>query len=142
MLKQILSITGKPGLFKMVTANGHVLVVEDIKSGKRFSVSPREKVISLGDVAMYTIDEDKPLPEIFEACYKINEGKPLDLKSLQNGGKLSEEFGKVLPEYDRDRVYQSDIKKMFTWYNALLEAGFTSFVESKEEEKETPETDE
>ena len=141
MLREILSITGKPGLFKIVTHNGRVLIVEDIKNGKRFAVSPRDKVVSLGDVAMYTTGEDLPLPEIFENCYKVNEGKTVDVKALQADGGLAEAFAAVVPDYDRDRVYPSDIRKMFTWYNALVEAGFTTFTEP-EDAAEEPKTEE
>lgn len=139
MLREILSITGKPGLFKIVTHNGRVLVVEDLQTMKRFPVSPRDKVVALGDVAMYTDGDDKPLPEIFEACYKANDGKPVDIKALQANGGLAEAFATVLPDYDRDRVYGSDIRKMFTWYNALVAAGFTMFVRAEENTKEEAE---
>lgn len=145
MLKEILSITGKPGLFKIVSHNGRSLIVEDIKTKKRFPVSAREKVISLGDVAMYTTGDDLPLPEIFERCYKVNEGKTVDLKALVSAGTLPEAFEAVVPDFDRDRVYTSDIRKMFMWYNTLVEAGFTQFVESEESaeaEKEEPEAKE
>lgn len=142
MLQDILSITGKPGLFKIITHNGRVLVVEDLKTKKRFPVSPRDKVVSLGDVAMYTTGEDLPLPEIFERCYKVNEGKIVDVKTLQNEGKLGDAFAEVVPDYDRDRVYQSDIRKMFIWYNALVEAGYTTFVEAEKTEEEAEKTEE
>lgn len=140
MLREILSITGKPGLFKIVTHNGRMLLVEDIQTKKRFPVSPRDKVVSLGDVAMYTVGEDLPLPEIFERCYKVNEDKVVDVKAKQADGTLTEAFAEVVPDYDRDRVYPSDIRKMFTWYNALVNAGFTTFVkEEKEAENEDKE---
>ena len=136
MLREILSITGKPGLFRIITHNGRVLVVEDLKTNKRFPVSPRDKVISLGDVAMYTVGEDLPLPEIFERCYKANEGKTVDVKALQADGKLADAFAAFVPDFDRDRVYTSDIRKMFTWYNTLVDAGFTTFVEKEEADPE------
>lgn len=136
MLREILSITGKPGLFRLVSHNGRMLVVEELNSGKRFPVSPRDKVVSLGDVAMYTTEEDLPLPEIFERAYKVYEGKQFDLKAVKSNSELADAFAAVVPDFDRDRVYPSDMRKMFTWYNVLVGAGFTTFTEKEEETEE------
>lgn len=135
MLKTILSITGKPGLFKIVTNGKNMLLVEDLISGKRYPAHSRDKIVSLGDISMYTDSDDLPLSEILEAARKLYDGKPVDLKALIAAGSLRDEFAKVLPTYDRERVYEGDIKKFFSWYNLLLQAGFTTFVDTPAEEE-------
>lgn len=131
MLKKILSITGKPGLFKIVSNGKNALIVEDILSHKRFAAHGRDKIVSLGDISMYTTGEDVPLPEIFEKARELYDTKPVDFKTLQAEGKLREEFEKVLPDFDQDRVYDGDIRKFFSWYNLLLQAGITEFVDQE-----------
>lgn len=133
MLKEILAITGKPGLFKIVSHSGKSLIVEDLSSAKRFPVSVRDRVVSLGDIAMYTEEDDKPLGEILESIYKKEDGKPLDIKEIISNSGLKEQFALYLPDFDRERVHDSDIKKLFTWYNLLVSNGFTSFVEREED---------
>ena len=135
MLKEILSITGKPGLFKILASNKRTLVVEDMVSKKRFPLGQRDKVVCLGDIAMYTVGEDLPLGEILDRVYATEEGKPVDVKSLDNDG-LREEFAKAVEDFDRDRVYPTDIKKLFNWYNLLIGQGFSKFTEEKPAEEE------
>lgn len=140
MLREIISITGKPGLFKMIGHGNRRIIVEDITSGKRFPALERDKIISLADIAMYTRGEDKPLNEILDNVYAKQEGKLIDIKGLVDNGKLRETFAVFLPDFDEDRVHDSDIKKLFSWYNLLVGAGFTKFT--KEEEKEGEAEDE
>lgn len=137
MLREILSISGKPGLFKIVKQGNRMLIVEDLKTKKRFPVMQRDKVISLGDIAMYTQAEDKPLGEILDLVYENAGGKEIDIKELAATGKLRDKFAEILPDFDNDRVHDTDIKKLFTWYNLLLESGMTKFTE--EEKKGEPE---
>ena len=139
MLKEILAITGKPGLFKIVSSNGKTLIVEELVSGKRFPVSPRDRVVSLGDIAMYTVEDDKPLGEILETIYAKEGGKKVDVKEIVEGEGLKARFETYVPDFDKDRVHDSDIKKLFSWYNLLVDKGFTKFTE---EEKETKQEDE
>lgn len=139
MLREILSITGKPGLYKIITPGKRTLVVEDLVSKKRFPLSNRDRVVCLGDIAMYTVGEDLPLDTILERVYAVEEGKPVDVKALDNDG-LREEFAKAVEDFDRDRVYPSDIRKLFNWYNLLISEGFTKFKEETPEE-ETPEAE-
>ena len=136
MLKEILSITGKPGLFKIVNHSGKTLIVEELTSGKRFPVSPRDRIVALGDIAMYTESDDKPLGEILDAVYANEDGKKIDVKGVIAGEGLKAKFAEIVPDFDRDRVHDSDIKKLFTWYNLLLDNGFTKFTEEVEETKE------
>ena len=136
-MREILAITGKPGLFKIVSHTGKSLIVEDLVSGKKFPVSPRDRVMSLGDIAMYTESEDKPLGEILDAVYAKENGNKLDVKEIISGEGLKSKFGEIVPDFDKERVHDSDIKKLFTWYNLLLEKGYTKFTE-EQEETETP----
>lgn len=138
MLRQILSITGRPGLFKIVSQGNRSLIVEDITTGKRFPALARDKVVSLGDIAMYTDSEDLPLGKILDRVYARYEGKPVDVKTLQKEGGLREAFAGVVPDFDRDRVYDNDIKKLFNWYNLLIAAGYNKFEEEQAAEVDTP----
>lgn len=142
MLKKILSITGRPGLFEIVSQGKNAIIVEDLGTKRRFPALSRDKIVALGDIAIYTEHEEKPLAEVFEEVYKYSGGKPVEIAPLVKEKKLKEVFGEILPEFDRDRVHDSDIKKLFSWYNILLGAGFTKFVEEeKEETEETPKED-
>lgn len=134
MLREILSITGKPGLFRLLSQGKGNIIVEELGTSRRFPVSAREKVISLGDIAMYTESGDTPLGEILDKVYARNEGKVIDVKPLSSKkGGLKEEFAAVVEDFDRDRVHDSDIKKLFQWYNLLVQAGYTTFTEPEEE---------
>lgn len=138
MLREILAITGKPGLFRIVSQGNKMLVVEELKTKKRFPAHSRDKVVSLGDIAMYTDSGDKPLGEILDLVYARNEGKAIDVKKLIADGSLRDEFEAVIPDFDKERVYDNDIKKLFTWYNILLDAGMTKFAEETDEVAEAP----
>lgn len=137
MLKEILSITGKPGLYKIITPGKRTLLVEDMVSKKRFPLGARDRVVCLGDIAMYTVGEDLPLDKILDRVYAVEDGKKIDVKAMDND-MLREEFAKAVEDFDRDRVYPSDIKKLFNWYNLLISEGYTKFTEedtnSSEEE--------
>lgn len=136
MLKEILAITGKPGLYKIVSHNGKTLIVEEMTSGKRFPVSTRDRVVSLGDIAMYTTGDDKALGEILDIIYKKENGEKLDVKGITENPGLKVKFEEYLPDFDKERVHDSDVKKLFNWYNLLTGSGFTKFTE--EENIETP----
>lgn len=140
MLKNILSISGRPGLFRLVNRGKNMLIVESIGSGKRVPAYAHDKVISLGDVSIYTEDEDVPLATVLESVKEKNGGKAVDIKALGSDGEVREYFAEILPDFDREKVYTSDIKKLLTWYNQLLEAGITDFVLAAEE-AEAGETD-
>ena len=140
MLKTILSISGRPGLFRLVNRGKGMLIVEELATGKRVPAYARDKVISLGDISMYTDDgEDVPLYEVLESLKAKNDGKAVDVKAFASDGDIREYFGEILPNFDRERVYTTDIKKLFSWYNILVGAGLTDFA--PEEETETAETE-
>ena len=133
MLKLILSISGKPGLYKLVSQAKNMLVVESLQTGKRQPAYAHEKIISLGDIAIFTDSGEVALGEVME---KENGGKvSVDLKSDNN--ILKEYFSGILPDFDRERVYPTDIKKLMSWYNLLIEKGYTDFVKKEEVAKET-----
>lgn len=122
MLKGILSISGKPGLYKMITQGKNSIIVESLVDGKRIPAHSFAKVISLEDIAIFTDVEEKPLADVFRAIIeKESEGnKAPDPKKI-SGEELKAYFSEIVPDYDRDRVYVSDMKKVLTWYNLLLE---------------------
>lgn len=98
-------------------------------------------MVSLGDIAMYTDSGDKPLGEILDLVYARNEGKTIDVKKLISDGGLRAEFEAVIPDFDKERVYDNDIKKLFTWYNILVEAGMTKFAEEEEKTEAAEDTE-
>lgn len=136
MLKGILSITGQSGLFKLVAESKNNIIVESLETQKRIPVYSSVKVSALEDIAIYTETEDKPLVEVFKAIYDLeNGGKAISHKSANN--ELKAYFEKAVPEFDRDRVYTSDIKKVLMWYNMLHEMGMLDFTDDKKENNET-----
>ncbi len=132
MLKTILAIAGKPGLFKLVSQGKNMLIVEALATGKRTPAYAHDKVISLGDIAIYTTEDDVPLGDVLETIKTKNEGKEVDMKSFSDDHELRKYFKEILPGFDEDRVYTNDIKKVFNWYNLLVAAGITDFVEKEE----------
>ncbi len=128
MLKKIISITGKPGLQKILSQGRGTLIVEDVETKRRFPVHSRDQVVSLGDISMYTESGDTPLGEIMQMLYDKTGGKPIDGDSM-NSEQLHQSFGDVVTDYDRLRVRDRDIKKLYKWYNLLLADGLTKFAE-------------
>lgn len=133
MLKEILSITGKPGLFKLVSRGNNMLIVESLLDGKRMPTYTRDKIVSLGDISMFTTDEDVPLWQVLENLKKASGEKACtaDVKNMTKE-QIFKFFGEILPNFDRDRVYPTDIRKLVSWYNLLVEAGITDFREEEE----------
>ena len=134
MLKTVLSISGRPGLYKLVSQGKNMLIVEAIGTGKRMPAYAHDKIISLGDIAIYTMEEDIPLADVFESIKVKNEGKAVDVKAMKSDKEIREYFATVLPEFDDERVYTNDIKKVFNWYNVLVAAGMTEFKLAEAEE--------
>lgn len=139
MLKDILAISGQPGLFKLVSKGNGQLIVESLLNGKRMPAYSSNKVITLEDIAIFTLEGEKPLKEVLKSiAEKENFGKSIDPKSPQN--EMFAYFEEIVPNFDKSRVYASDIKKVIQWYNILLEKNMLNFDEEKEEEtKETKE---
>ena len=140
MLKTILSISGKPGLYKLISQGKNMLIVESINTEKkRFPAYGNEKIISLADIAMYTKDEEVPLYKVLNTIKQKENSQiaSIDPKKA-TPEQLREYLSDVLPDFDRDRVYVTDIKKLISWSNILVSNGITDFVpeeNSKDEEK-------
>ena len=136
MQQTILAIAGKPGLYKLVSRGKNNLIVESLdKAHKRMPAFATDRITSLADIAMFTDADDVPLMDVLDNLKTLEEGKlsSLDYKKA-NGDELQTYFAKVLPNFDRERVHGSDIKKLVQWYNILIENGITDF---KEEMKPT-----
>ena len=143
MEQTILSISGKPGLYKLVSRGKANLIVESIdQQHKRMPVFASDRVTSLGDIAIYTDSEDMPLMKVFANLLKVEEGKPASINYKKcKSAELREYFATILPDYDRDRVHDSDIKKLLQWYNLLVNNGITDFEEPEAEEEEKNEAE-
>lgn len=138
MLKKIVSISGKPGLYQVISQGKNMLIVESLTDKKRLPAHASEKVVALGDIAMFTQGEDKPLAEILEAMKQQENGAQASIDPKADAETLRAYFAGIVPDFDRDRVYPTDIKKLIQWYNCLIACGITDFS-TKEEEEETAE---
>ena len=141
MLNTILAIAGKPGLYKLVSQAKNMLIVEAVSADKkRMPIYASDKVISLGDIAMYTDAEEVALSTVLEAVKAKENGEvsSFDYKKASTEA-LHQYMGEVLPNYDRDRVHTSDIKKLVQWYNLLISNGISDFEEKEAEATETAE---
>ena len=135
MLETILAISGKPGLYKLVSRGNNSLIVETIDAQKkRFPAFAADKVISLADIAMYTDEKEVPLREVLNSI-KTKEGGKIASIDYRKASKeeLFAYLGEVLPNFDRDRVYPADAKKLVQWYNLLVENGLDNFDETLQE---------
>ena len=131
MKQTILAISGKPGLYKLVSRGKNNLIVEALDAThRRQPAFGTDRITSLADIAMFTDSEDVPLMDVLERLKTLEGGKKsaIDFKKA-SGDELREYFAKVLPAFDRDRVHGSDIKKLIQWYNILVENGITDFKE-------------
>lgn len=138
-LSKILSIAGKPGLFKVLNQSRGGVVVVSLDDGKKMVVGQTQRVSTLSDISIYTLESDEPLANIFKKMRENSEGKKVDI-DLKDDDALREYLFRIFPEHDEDRVYPSDIKKIVKWFNLLLEKGL---LEPEEEEKEgEPEAEE
>ena len=124
--KEILAISGQPGLFRYVAQSRNGFIVESVLDGKRMNASSSSRISALSEISMYTEGEDMPLAEVFTKMYAYTEGKQ-GPSTKEGNARLKEFFGVVIPEYDRERVHDSDIKKAVSWFNLLVEAGLDKF---------------
>ena len=134
MLQDILAVTGKPGLFKLVSRGNNMLIVESLIDGKRMPTYARDKIVSLSDVSMFTEGDDVSLSEVLT---KLGAKEGLKVASIDpkkaDNDELRAFFAAVLPDFDRERVYPSDIRKLILWYNILINAGITDFSAEEED---------
>ncbi|MDE7355255.1 MAG: DUF5606 domain-containing protein [Rikenellaceae bacterium] len=136
-LTEILAISGQPGLFKFVAQSRGGIIVEALSDSKRMVVAGNAKVSALNDIAIFTIGEDMPLANVFELIYRKTGGKPCCSHKSSND-ELKAAMESYVPDYDKDRVRVSDMKKLFAWFNLLLSIGMTEFVEKEEAAQEAP----
>ncbi|AVI49787.1 hypothetical protein C5O00_00850 [Pukyongia salina] len=134
-LEKILSISGKPGLYELKTQTRSGFLAESLIDGKKISVSGRHNVSLLSEIAIYTLTEEVPLREVFSRISEKENGGPA-INHKASKDELEEYFFEVLPDYDEDRVYASDIKKVVQWYNLLQKHGITQFTEADSSEEE------
>jgi hypothetical protein len=139
-LKEILSVSGKPGLYKTIAQTKTGVIIESLTDGKRIQAFASDKISSLGEISIFTTIEDMPLREVFRLIQEKNGDKPApDAKSDDN--VLKTFFETIIPDYDRERVYTSHIRKLVQWYNQLIANGITDFsapVEDTVDESASP----
>lgn len=138
MKHTILSISGKPGLYKLISRGKNNLIVEMLdERHKRMPVFASDRVTSLNDIAIYTEEDDIPLTTVLASLYKKEEGKESSLDYKKSSSKeLRDYFSEILSNFDRERVHDSDIKKLIQWYNILVKSGVTDFAEQEEAKDE------
>jgi len=141
MLKTIFAVSGKPGLYKMISQGKNLMIVESLIDHKRIPTYATDKKMCLGDISIFTTDEQVPLYQVMNSVKeKENLQKiPIDC-SKATPDELRAYLAEVLPEFDRDRVYPTEIKRLISWYNILLDAGITQF-DPEEEKQETAQTE-
>ncbi len=132
-LKEIIAISGQPGLYKYVAQSARGVIVESLIDGKRSNAASTSRMMSaLSEISIFTEGEDIPLAHVFTNIYNYTEGKEA-ISHKESPEALKAYFAEVLPEYDRERVHVSDMKKVFAWYNILVKAGMTEFKLPDEE---------
>ena len=139
MLKKILSISGRPGLFKLDSQAKGALIVEALSTGKRTLAYSHDKVTSLGDIAMYTQSGEEPLYKVLDSVKKKENGAVASVSPKADKEVLRTYFAEILPDFDTERVYPTDISKLISWYNILVQSGITDF--SVKEKGEAPKED-
>jgi len=135
-LDKVLSISGKPGLYKLVTQTRSGFLAESLIDKKRISVGIQQNVSILSEIAIYTLEEEMPLKEVFKKISEKENGGETSVSHKVSKDQLEEYFFGVLPNYDEDRVYASDIKKVVSWYNTLLKNDLLDFSETASTEEE------
>lgn len=133
---KILSVSGKPGLYELITQTRSGVLAQSLVDGKKIQVNLRNNISILSEISIFTYSGEESLLDVFKAIHKETNGEnSIDHKSSKK--ELEAYFRNILPEYDEDRVYQSDIKKVIQWYNILIDNGFKGFedvIQSDEEE--------
>ncbi len=149
-LTKVLSISGKPGLFLMVGDAKNKIIIESLTDGKRYPAFSHDKISSLKEISIYTETDDLPLEDAFKNLFKALDGKPVDNPKKMPSDDLKALFEKAVPDYDKESVYVSNMKSVFTWYNILVEKNMIDLdeptesgeePESKEEKQDTPKED-
>ena len=134
---KIISVTGKPGLFQVISQSKNAIIAESLIDSKRLAINATQNVSLLENIAIYTYEEDIPLQDVFTAMFEKTEGKEA-ISHKESGKKLAAFFAEVLPNYDDERVYTSNIKKVIQWFNLLVNSGF-DFTKTEETSEENTE---
>jgi uncharacterized protein YdaT len=142
MLKEILAVSGKPGLYKLVSKGTNLLIIESLVDKRRIPAYAKDKIISLGDISIYTDENEVSVGEVLTAIKEKEKGEKvsIDLSKAQPDD-LRVYFAEVLPNFDRERVYPSDIKKVLKWYEMLMSNNITDFSKKEEVVEETADTE-
>lgn len=136
-LSEIISISGKPGLFLFINSSRVPYTVEELETGRRMPVFGREKMSLLSNISMYTTEGEKPLAEVMQGMYETFGEEIPDAQTVSESAETLKTFmDKALPNWDRERIHQSDIKKLAKWYQILRQKGMDSFLLTEEDEKE------
>ncbi|MCC7331429.1 MAG: DUF5606 domain-containing protein [Flavobacteriales bacterium] len=139
-LKSIISITGKPGLFKIISQTKNGFVVESLTDGKKMPIYASDKVSALEDISIYTTEEDMPLIEVFAKLYDHTAGK-IAVDHNANPEEHRSFLSKVVPTFDQSRVYNSDLKKLFLWFNILIKSDYIKNQKKEEKSAKAENTD-
>ncbi|MCQ2278858.1 MAG: DUF5606 domain-containing protein [Bacteroidales bacterium] len=139
-LSKILVVSGKPGLYELVSQTKGGAIVESLVDHKRVPVFQHDRISSLNEISMFTMEDDKPLRDILQDMFRKEDGKALtfDIKKMANSDAFAY-FAQVLPNYDTERVHASDVKKLMQWYNILVNAGKVDLEQPEAAEAETDE---
>ena len=135
----IIAISGKPGLYKVAAQGRNNIIVESLDTGKKFPAFSTDKISALEDICIYTYEDEVPLGEVYEKLAE-KEGFKKSISHKESSEKLREEISSFLPDWDQDRVYDTDLKKLFQWYNILVDKGFIK--KEKAEKKKAAEEEE
>ena len=142
MLKEILSISGKPGLYLLISQGKNMYIVESLIDRKRMPVYMRDKAVSLGDIAIYTDDGETPLVDVLRKVKEKENGKEIEFSPNIQPTELRAYLESILPNFDREKVYPSDIKKLMVWYNLLVKSDLANFEEAPEAKEDESESGE
>lgn len=140
-LTKIISIGGKPGLYKMVGEAKNKVIVESLQDGKRYPAFSHDKISSLKEISIYTEEDDMPLEDALKNLFRALDGKPVPNPKKMAADKLKEQFEKAVPNYDKDSVYVSNMKSVFSWYNILVENNLIDLDSAVDEENTEGESD-
>jgi len=136
-LTNILVIAGKPDLSELVSQTKGGAVVKNLVTGQKYPVFKNDRISSLGEIRLFTDNDERPLDEVMQGIFKKLEGKATDFDPKKAESKVMFDLlAEVLPDYDRERVHASDVKKLFAWYNVLLAADKITFDEPEEKKEE------
>lgn len=138
-LEKILSISQKPGLYKMLTQTRSGIVAESLTDGKKIAVNIRNNISILSEIAVFTLTEDLPLREVFLKIREKENSNPTAVSHKASKDELEEYFFSVLPDYDEDRVYPSDIKKILQWYNILQTKNLLTILDEEQSDSDEEE---